>query len=425
MKNKIYNLFIILMGIFLASSISSCSKDEDKVSLPTLEISQSESGPVAITYTDVLKSGGYTYKYTIKLDKSATTAMLCNVSTDSASALVEDYNIKHNTSYKLMPSSVYTLIGTDGIIKAGELESDTLSVLFKSLYGLVSGEEYLLPIVAKPDEMCANQFGTSDKSISYISINIDGKLDYIVGLNMSSRLSSMYTTLNLPNNEVVTIDGNTHTFEMMIFPYTWNSSTNYIGTWRGNDLNNSNEAFSGCEFRVTGTTGVTNTGNRQCDLTTTTSGVIIPANQWSLLTVTCDGTMTGQNTQVAYRMYINGVLVASKAPTKRYGTTSSQKFKVGYSLTGIRFGYGSASYYFDGLISEIRMWKKCLTQDEIKANLREVVSPSSTDMYGYWKINEGTGNTLKDYSGNGRDLTFPSTSTISWTAEYNSNLSNQ
>lgn len=420
MKNKIYHLFVISMVIFLVSSISSCSDNETVVSLPTLETPQSESGPVAILYTDVLKSGGYTYNYTVKLDKPATTTMMCDVATDSA--LVDAYNTEHNTSYKLMPASVYTLIGTEGIIKPGEQESDTLSVCFKSLYGLTSGEQYLLPIVAKPDETCANQFGTSDKSVSYFSINIEGELDYIVGLDMSKRISSMYTTLSLPNNEVVTMTDNTHTFEMLIYPYNWNSGTNYIGTWRGNDLNNANEAFSGCEFRVSGTGGLTNTGNRQCDLTTTTNGIAFPANQWSLLTVTCDGPMTGQKTEVAYKMYINGVLVASRAPTKRYGTTSSQRFKVGYTLTGIRFGYGSASYYFDGLISEVRMWKKCLTAEEINANIREVKSPSSDEMYGYWKVNEGTGNTLKDYSGNSRDLTFPGTATVKWGAEYNSNL---
>lgn len=81
---------------------------------------------------------------------------------------------------------------------------------------------------------------------------------------------------------------------------------------------------------------------------------------------------------------------------------------MGYTLTGIQFGNTSSSMYFDGLISDIRMWKKCLTAEEVKANLRTIASPSSSDLYGYWKLDEGEGNTLKDSSGNGRDLTFPS-----------------
>ena len=126
------------------------------------------------------------------------------------------------------------------------------------------------------------------------------------------------------------------------------------------------------------------------------------------MTITCDGTKTGQNTEVAYRLYINGEEVASAKPTKRWGPSSSQRFKVGYTLTGIQFGNTSASMYFDGL-----------TAEEVNANLRTIASPSSSDLYGYWKLDEGEGNTLKDSSGNGRDLTFPASANIIWNAEFN------
>ena len=43
--------------------------------------------------------------------------------------------------------------------------------------------------------------------------------------------------------EVVTIEDNTHTFEMLVYPYSWHSGTNYIGTWRGKDTNNNNEVI--------------------------------------------------------------------------------------------------------------------------------------------------------------------------------------
>ena len=205
----------------------------------------------------------------------------------------------------------------------------------------------------------------------------------------------------------------------MYTPYNWHSGTNYIGTWRGKDTNNNNEVFSGCELRVTGATGASNIGNRQCDLTLANQNITLPANQWVRLTITCDGTKTGQNTEVAYRLYINGEEVASAKPTKRWGPSSSQRFKVGYTLTGIQFGNTSSSMYFDGLISDIRMWKKCLTAEEVKANLRTIASPSSSDLYGYWKLDEGEGNTLKDSSGNGRDLTFPASANIIWNAEFN------
>ena len=32
-------------------------------------------------------------------------------------------------------------------------------------------------------------------------------------------------------------------------------------------------------------------------------------------------------------------------------------------------------------------------------------APSTSGLMAYWRFNEGSGNTVKDYSGNGRDIT--------------------
>ena len=417
MKNNINRLTLLLLVLLGGVGFTSCSDDDnDFIELPTIEMPQSEAGPVSIDYREILDAGSYVYDYTIKLDKPAATTLLCDIAVDES--MVEAYNAANNTSYKMMPAFVYELQAKNAIVKAGQQESNSLSVKFSSLFGLVEGEEYLLPIVATIDETCVGQFVTDTRSVSYFTISIDGELDYIPGLNMSSYSTDMYRTLSFANDEVVTIEDNTHTFEMLIYPYSWHSGTNYIGTWRGKDTNHNNEVFSGCELRVTGATGASNIGNRQCDLTLANQNIKLPANQWVRLTITCDGTKTGQNTDVAYRLYVNGEEVASAKPTKRWGPSSSQRFKVGYTLTGIQFG-NTSSMYFDGLISDIRMWKKCLTAEEVKANLRTIASPSSSDLYGYWKLDEGEGNTLKDSSGNGRDLTFPASANISWNAEFN------
>lgn len=251
----------------------------------------------------------------------------------------------------------------------------------------------------------------------YIALDVDRELIYTPGLSMQNYSSAMYRTLSIPNNEVVTIEGNTHTFEMRIFCYGWHSGTNYIGTWRGQDTGNNNEAFSGCEVRVTGEEGNSNIGNRQCDLTLASQGKTISAGTWHTISITCDGTLTGQRQEVAYRYYLDGELIAEAAPTKRFGPTSSQRFQVGYTLTGFQFGYASSGYYFNGLIGEIRMWKDCLTQEEIRSHLRTVENPSKDEMYAYWKLDEGEGTTLKDSSGNGRDLTFPEGTEVAWGAE--------
>lgn len=41
---------------------------------------------------------------------------------------------------------------------------------------------------------------------------------------------------------------------------------------------------------MSGATGASNIGNRQCDLTLANQNITLPANQWVRLTITCDGT---------------------------------------------------------------------------------------------------------------------------------------
>lgn len=112
--------------------------------------------------------------------KPAATTLLCDIAVDES--MVEAYNAANNTSYKMMPAFVYELQAKNAIVKAGQQESNSLSVKFSSLFGLVEGEEYLLPIVATIDETCVGQFVTDTRSVSYFTISIDGELGLYTGI---------------------------------------------------------------------------------------------------------------------------------------------------------------------------------------------------------------------------------------------------
>lgn len=73
-------------------------------------------------------------------------------------------------------------------------------------------------------------------------------------------------------------------------------------------------------------------------------------------------------------------------------------FWIGYSYDNAR--------YFDGTISEVRIWKKTLTAEEINApDHFYQVDPASEGLFSYWKFDEGAGKTIKDHTSNGNDLT--------------------
>ena len=95
--------------------------------------------------------------------------------------------------------------------------------------------------------------------------------------------------------------------------------------------------------------------------------------------------------------------------TEEYERTAEglQKFYLGRSYTNNRD--------FCGLMSEVRVWNRALSADEINApNHFYKVDPASEGLVAYWKLDDGTGYIAKDYTANGNNLTGEVYSGYSW-----------
>lgn len=136
--------------------------------------------------------------------------------------------------------------------------------------------------------------------------------------------------------------------------------------------------------------------------TYTDDRAVLEAGKWYHIAVVFD------NREL--EVYLNGELVIYMADTwtnyvnfnvphnDEVGTSGKRSFWIGYSY--------DANRDFRGKMSEIRFWNRPLTQEEINAeNHFYTVDPSSSGLICYWKLDEGEGNTFKDYTGNGNDLT--------------------
>jgi hypothetical protein len=66
------------------------------------------------------------------------------------------------------------------------------------------------------------------------------------------------------------------------------------------------------------------------------------------------------------RLYVNGTLVTSRTTTGSYGTST------GPLVIG---GTSTASNYFDGLLDEVRVYQRALSQSEIAADMNSPVRP--------------------------------------------------
>lgn len=103
------------------------------------------------------------------------------------------------------------------------------------------------------------------------------------------------------------------------------------------------------------------------------------------------------------RFYVNGRLqsegtLAYDKPTidLARAETSAYRFLIGYSYNTGRI--------LNGLISQVRVWAVARTQQEIFRDMYDVEDPDTKpELRAYWKCDEGTGNTVKDWSQYGND----------------------
>ena len=93
-------------------------------------------------------------------------------------------------------------------------------------------------------------------------------------------------------------------------------------------------------------------------------------------------------------VYLNPLALS---PTWSYEPDGNRCFWMGYSY--------DANRDIHGLMTEIRLWNKALTAEEINApNHFYEVDPTSEGLFSYWKFTEGEGSTVADKTANGNTL---------------------
>jgi hypothetical protein len=76
-------------------------------------------------------------------------------------------------------------------------------------------------------------------------------------------------------------------------------------------------------------------------------------------------------------------------PIPSIGPTPDSPFKIGAA-------YSEA--FFEGIIDEVKIWDRALSQQEIQANMYNNLTGSEPGLIGYWNFNEGSGGTANDKS---------------------------
>lgn len=116
-----------------------------------------------------------------------------------------------------------------------------------------------------------------------------------------------------------------------------------------------------------------------------------------------DGVLVGESQQfpettwVGWPLWQNVPVDPDLSPAWSYEPDGNRCFWMGYSYDANRDTHG--------LMTEIRIWNKALTADEINApNHFYTVDPASEGLFSYWKFVEGEGSTVADATGKGNPL---------------------
>ena len=148
----------------------------------------------------------------------------------------------------------------------------------------------------------------------------------------------------------------------------------------------------------------------------TNSILTIPSNQWTHVVVTVSA-----SNQVSY--FINGLAAGSWDGT-------GWNFSLGGNIC-LAYNQGTGRK-FDGLLDEVQVWSRALSQAEIQANMNQAPNVADPNLVAYWPFSEGgigTNTTTADASGHGHTGTLVNApawvlSPVKWTPNLQLNGAN-
>lgn len=144
-----------------------------------------------------------------------------------------------------------------------------------------------------------------------------------------------------------------------------------------------------------------------CNSNQTNSSMTLTLGKWTHIACVFDGGYT--------TVYFDGKKVLDRANSGRssvtWGAYGNDKDEVSGRYFWLSYSYAH-DRYFDGEMAEVRIWNRCLSEDEINVDTHfYTVDPNSEGLAAYWKLDDGAGTVLKDSSPNGNDLTLDNPTT--------------
>ena len=434
MKRSIITLFVLLGALTACERYDADDHKFDNV----VYLNVSQTSPVQLA---TFSNNRETYDCTLQAALTYPAAQDVQVSLAVDPSLVAAYNARYGTAWPMLDEKYYTLSAAETTIAAGRTVSDVVTLQLRGLMGegeeqtgaLPLDETFLVPVRISGASMdvlrgsdvayyvvkrssaitvaaqlgagnwinfpTLDKYGTNSSAWNGLTAMTYEALIYIdefattdaegLPVNISSVLGvEQYLLLRI---------GDTN-FERQQLQFDGSGSGSQFGKFPGKDATKNLEA--GCWYHVACT----------YDQAARTVRIYV------------DGQLQSEESGVgiATQSEDNRINLAMRALYDYYlnNPTEDNEKKYGGFVDAYQFFIGKSydeKRPLNGKIAEARVWSVARTPEQIWENMYNVENPADDPtLLGYWKFNEGAGNTVRDYSMYGNDgvaesdITWPS-----------------
>ena len=433
MKRSIITLFVLL------GALTACERyDADDYKFDNVVyLDVSQTSPVQLA---TFSNNRATYDCTLQAALAYPTDGDVQVSLAVDPSLVADYNARYGTAWPMLDARYYALSAETATITAGRTVSDPGTLQLRELMGegeeqigaLPLDETYLVPV--RISGASIDVLGGSD--VAYYVVKRSSAITVAAQLGEGNWIN--FPTLDKYGANSKAWNGLTAmTYEALIYIDQFATST---VTSDGNTNKVSISSVMGVEQYLLLRIGDTNFERQQLQFDGSGGGSnfgkfpssdatkCLSTGRWYHVACTYD-----QTTQTV-RVYVDGKIQSEETgvgiaiPSKKnqinlamralydlWNTTpDDQKSQyetedTGYNSLGDAYQFFIGKSYdeyrpLNGKIAEARVWSVARTPEQIWENMYDIENPADDPtLLGYWKFNEGAGNTVKDYSMYGND----------------------
>jgi hypothetical protein len=309
------------------------------------------------------------------------------ITVNAASEALAAYNEKYNKDYQLYPVNLWRFESNRVIMKKGSVGTSVDIIIQPQPDELVaSGYIYVIPVTIAN----ADGIGVLNGSETLIYILKRTPRATVAGFLTSGEAKVIQLPLEHPGGRMAYTE---LTFEFLIKIEEWTNGNNYALLYNNGGEENSGHIYSRIENGgfATGLAGA----NFEWSIGDGESIGAVPANGKIESKKWYHVAMTFGKGQI--QLYIDGYLRSKKdVACKEIVCTTGGYTWVG---AGTNNGYSANRARSETMTSELRLWNVLRTQEQIRENMYSI-NPKTPGLLGYWKMNDGGGNTVKDYAGN-------------------------